>query len=140
MPPRLPRPPAGRTRASKFAYESWHPHKFQNVLPHRSLDNARRAFPFCAIDDWNSLPAWFFDGGFDFKNLQTFKIRVHNFLGGKSVLNPALVRLRKRGRGGDRGHERLQSVENDEATTAGIAALGRMVDWGINHSRSHAAS
>ena len=74
------------------------------------------------------------------KNSQTFKIRVHQFLGGKSMPNPVLARLRTRGRGGDRGHERPESVENDEAAAAGIAALGRMVDWGINHSRVRAAS
>ena len=60
-------------------------------------------------------------------------------LGGKNVLNPALARLRKRGRGGDRCHERPQSAENDEAAAAAIAALGRMVDWGINHPRVRVA-
>ena len=99
IPPRLPRPPLGRTRASRTAYESWHPYKLAQPLDYRSLDNALRAFLFGVIDTWNSLPAWFFDAGFDLKNMQTFKARVHQFLGGKIVLNPALARLRARGIG-----------------------------------------
>ena len=129
VPPLSSRPPAGRTRASKLAYDTWHEHKFENILPPRSLDNARRAFPFGVIEDWNALPAWFFDGGFDYHHLQTFKVRVHQFLGGKTVLNPALARMRTRGRGGERSHERPPTAARDEA--AEVAFLGRMgmVDW-----------
>ena len=94
IPPRAPRPPVGMTRASKLAHATWHEHKLQNVLPVRSLDSARRAFPYCIIDDWNSLPAWFFDNGFALKHLQALKVRVHKFLGGKVVFNPAHARLR----------------------------------------------
>ena len=94
IPPRLPCPPVGSTRASRAARAAWHPYKFLQPLHYRSLDNALRAFPFGVIDLWNSLPAWFFDNGFDFKYLQTFKVRVHKFLGGKAVYNPALVKLR----------------------------------------------
>ena len=94
IPPRMPRPPVGSTRASRAAYASWHPYKFVQPLPYKSLDNALHAFPFGVIDLWNTLPAWFFDKGFDLKYLQTFKVRVHKFLGGKAVFNPALVRLR----------------------------------------------
>ena len=94
VPPRLPRPPQGRTRAASLARSTWHANKFQNVLPARNLDNARNAFPSGVIVDWNPLPTWFFADGFDFKHLQTFKVRVHKFLGGKVVFNPALARLR----------------------------------------------
>ena len=65
----------------------------RKVMP-PSQQSARRAFPYCIIDDWNSLPAWFFDDGFALKHLQAFKVRVHKFLGGKVVFNPALARLR----------------------------------------------
>ena len=133
VPPLLPRPAQGRTRASKLAHDTWHAHKLSNILPLRSLDNARRAFPFCVIDDWNSLPAWFFDDGISFDHLQTFKTRVHQFLGGKAVLNPAL--RQKHGR----GQEKRQSAERDAAAEAAIVALGKMVDWGINHPRIHVA-
>ena len=74
--------------------KTWHAHKFENTLPVRSLDNARRAFPYGVIDDWNSLPAWFFGTGFDLKHMQRFKVRVHEFLGGKTTVNPAVRRLR----------------------------------------------
>ena len=84
------------TRASKLASATWHEHKLQNVLPVRSLDSARRSFPYCIIDDWKSLPIWFFNNGFTLSHLQTFKVRVHKFLGGQTVLNPALARLRGR--------------------------------------------
>ena len=110
IPPRLPRPPLGRTRASRAEYESWHPHKFAQPLDYRSIDYALRAFPFGIIDTWNSLPAWFFDAGFDLKNLQTFKVRVHKFLGGKTVINPALAGLRARGA---RGRQDRRAATND---------------------------
>ena len=97
VPPRLSRPTLGMTRASQIAYTTWHANKFENVLPVRSLDNARRAFPYSLICDWNALPAWFFDNGFDLAHLQSFKLRVHQHLGGQAVLNPALQRLRGRG-------------------------------------------
>ena len=32
IPPRLPRPPLGRTRASRAEYESWHPHNLRSPL------------------------------------------------------------------------------------------------------------
>ena len=96
IPPELPRPPPGATRASKLAHASWHAHNLLNILAVRNVDNARRALPFCMIDEWNSLPAWFFDNGFELKHLQTFAVRVHNFFGGKAVFNPALGRLRGR--------------------------------------------
>ena len=85
IPPRLPCPPVGSTRASRAARAAWHPYKFVQPLHCRSLDNALRAFPFGVIDLWNSLPAWFFDNGFDLKYLQTFKDRVHKLLGSKTV-------------------------------------------------------
>ena len=69
VPPRLAQPPVGRTRASRLAHDTWHAYKFDNMLPVRSLDNARCAFPHGVIDDWTSLSALFFDGGFDFDNL-----------------------------------------------------------------------
>ena len=99
LPPRLVQPPLGRTRAGRQARVTWHANKFANPLPARSLDNARRAFPYGVIDDWNSLPEWFFDNGFDFAHLQSFKVRVHQHLGGKTVMNPNVAQLR-RGRGG----------------------------------------
>ena len=136
VPPRLPRPPMGRTRASRAAYETWHPHKFEQPLPHKSLDNALRAFPFGVIDLWNSLPSWFFDSGFNLAHLQTFKVRVHKFLGGKAVCNPALVSLRARGRGGPRHPE--ETAANDAAAQAAIATLNKMVDWVIRHPRKNA--
>ena len=45
----LPQPPIGRTRASTLAHATWHADQFQNILPLRSLDNARRAFPYGVI-------------------------------------------------------------------------------------------
>ena len=94
VPPRLAQPVLGRTRASQLAHNTWHANKLANTFPVHSLDNARRAFPYAIIEDWNSLPAWFFDNGFDLKHMQTFKVRVHEHLGGKTVLNPALLRGR----------------------------------------------
>ena len=58
---------------------------------------------------------------------------MHQFLGGKAVLNPAL--RQKHGR----GQEKRQSAERDAAAEAAIVALGEMVDWGINHPRIHVA-
>ena len=58
------------------------------------------------------------------KHLQTFKIRVHKFLGGKTVMNPAT-----RGRGGDRSHERPPTAASDEAAEVAFLGSMGMVDW-----------
>ena len=83
VPPPLPQPPIGRTRASTLAHATWHADQFQNILPLRSLDNARRAFPYGVIADWNSLPVSFFDDGYHFDYLQRFKERAHHHLKGQ---------------------------------------------------------
>jgi len=77
VPESLPRPPPGRTRLARNAYDTWHPHKFSSPLPVRSLDRALRAFPFGIINDWNKLPEDFFQQGFDFSHLQCFKNNVN---------------------------------------------------------------
>ena len=57
IPPCLPLPDMGRTRASLRAHREWHPAKLQNPLPPRSTIRASTAFPFGVLDKWNNLPA-----------------------------------------------------------------------------------
>jgi len=82
IPERLSRPPPGRTRLARQAHETWHAHKLTNVLPLRSLDRTRRAFPFGVIKEWNSLPAEFFQDAFEYSRLQNFKCSVNMHLRG----------------------------------------------------------
>ena len=80
IPPKLERPPRGRTRASAREHESWHENKFQPVLAGIGPDYIARGFPFCIVEDWNRLPANFFTDGFDIVHLQSFKCNVNIFL------------------------------------------------------------
>ena len=80
IPEKLPRPPPGRTRLATHNHATWHPHKFSPPLPLRSLDRARRTFPFGIINEWNEFPQEFFQNGFDFSHLQKFKCNVNRHL------------------------------------------------------------
>ena len=70
IPPKLERPPRGRTRASAREHDSWHDNKFQPVPAGIGPDYIARGFPFCIIENWNRLPANFFTDGFDIAHLQ----------------------------------------------------------------------
>ena len=80
IPPKLERPPRGRTRASAREHDSWHDNKFQPVPAGIGPDYIARGFPFCIIEGWNRLPTNFFTDGFDIAHLQSFKCRANNFL------------------------------------------------------------
>ena len=80
IPPFAPRPPAGTTRLQKNDAASWHQLKLVNPLPTRSLDNARRSFPYGVIETWNALPKCIFPEEVDIKHLQTFKKSTNDYL------------------------------------------------------------
>ena len=80
IPPRMPQAARGRTRASIDAHQKWHGAMLSNPLPLRSTDNARRAFPYGILKDWNQLPADFFSDEFRLENVPKFKSKVNQFL------------------------------------------------------------
>ena len=79
IPPRLEKPPRGRTRASAVAHDTWHDNEFKPVSAGIGPDYIARGLPFCVIDDWNRLPAEFFADGFELSHLQSFKCKVNDF-------------------------------------------------------------
>ena len=70
----LPRRPITRRQVQTC---SGHGFLLSNPLPIGAADRIRRAFPFCIINDWNSLPPVLFDGGIKLKAIQRFKEIVH---------------------------------------------------------------
>jgi len=77
IPPKLEKPPRGRTRASAVAHDTWHDNEFKPVSAGIGPDYIARGLPFCVIDDWNRLPAEFFADGFELSHLQSFKCKVN---------------------------------------------------------------
>jgi len=79
LPPLMQHPTHPRTRRQHRAY-SGHEYQLRDTLPARCPDLLKRAFPYCVVEKWNTIPTDVLGGPPRRKHLQGFKSRLWKYL------------------------------------------------------------